>query len=572
MANSAPSGETADRLRRDLTEARGHLAATSEVLAVLGRSGSDLDAILGAVVEGARQLCSADTALIYLLEGDVYRVARAAGMSAGVSEYIDRHPFVLDQGTLTGRVGLSRRPGQIEDVLLDESYGRPDAQRVAGFRTVVAAPLLLDEHVVGVLNLWRMQVDPFDERETTLLTAFAAHAAVAIHNAHLVRALHQRSAELEVASRHKSEFLASMSHELRTPLNAVIGFSEVLFERMFGDINERQEEYLHDILGSGRHLLELLNDILDLSKVEAGAMELERSSFDLSAAVDYSLSMVRERASRRGVRLIADTGLEPGRLFADELRIKQVLLNLLSNAVKFTPESGSVTVSAGREGDDLVVRVVDTGVGIPSEDQERIFESFQQGSRSLNRQEGTGLGLTLCKRIVELHGGTIWVRSEVGVGSTFGFNLPVFTEPGAAKSRARPGERGAPLVLLVEDDQASLDLLEAYLEGSGYDVAVARDGLDALEAVRRDRPAAVVLDIGLPGLAGWEVLSRIKADPATAATAVVVASVLDDRKRGLSLGASDYLVKPVSRDDLLAVLAETLRPSFQPASGGVEPT
>jgi signal transduction histidine kinase/ActR/RegA family two-component response regulator len=572
LANSARSGEAADRLRRDLTEARGHLAATSEVLAVLGRSGSDLDAILGAVVEGARRLCSADTALIYLLEGDVYRVARAVGMPAAVSEYIEQHPFVLDQGSLTGRVGLSRRPGQIEDVLLDESYGRVDAQRVAGFRTVVAAPLLLDDHVVGVLNLWRMQVDPFDEQETTLLTAFAAHAAVAIHNAHLVRALEQRSAELEVASRHKSEFLASMSHELRTPLNAVIGFSEVLLERMFGDINERQEEYLRDILGSGRHLLELLNDILDLSKVEAGAMELERSVFDVSAAIEYSLSMVRERASRHGVRLIAELGPLHDRLYADELRVKQVLVNLLSNAVKFTPEGGSVSVSAERQGHDLVVSVTDTGIGIPPEDQERIFESFQQGSRPLNRQEGTGLGLTLCKRIVELHGGAIWVRSEVGAGSTFGFNVPVATAEDSAGFPARAIDTGEPLVLLVEDDQASLDLLEAYLEGSGYDVTVARDGLAALAAVRRDRPAAVVLDIGLPGLGGWDVLSEIKADPATAATPVVVASVLDDRKRGLALGATDYLVKPVNREHLLAALADALGRPLEPASGRGEPT
>jgi CheY-like chemotaxis protein len=417
-----------------------------------------------------------------------------------------------------------------------------------------------------------MQVDPFDEQETTLLTAFAAHAAVAIHNAHLVRALEQRSAELEVASQHKSEFLASMSHELRTPLNAVIGFSEVLLERMFGDINERQEEYLRDILGSGRHLLELLNDILDLSKVEAGAMELERSLFDVSAAIEYSLSMVRERASRHGVRLIADMGPERDRLYADELRIKQVLVNLLSNAVKFTPAGGSVTVSAEGQGRDLVVSVTDTGIGIPPEDQERIFESFQQGSRPLNRQEGTGLGLTLCKRIVELHGGTIWVRSEVGVGSTFGFNVPVASEQDFPESRARPSEAGQPLVLLVEDDQASLDLLEAYLEGSGYDVSVARDGLAALAAVRRDRPAVVVLDIGLPGLDGWDVLTEIKADPTMAATPVVVASVLDDRKRGLSLGATDYLVKPVNREHLLAALADALRSSMEPATARGEPT
>jgi hypothetical protein len=219
--------------------------------------------------------------LIYLLDGDVFRVARTSGCPRTCPP--TSLPTVRPgPGTLSGRVGLARMPGQIEDVLLDESYERTDAQQVAGFRTVIAAPLLLDDDLVGVLNLWRTQVKPFDERETTLLTAFAAHAAVAIRNAHLVRALEVRSAELEVASRHKSEFLASMSHELRTPLNAVIGFSEVLLERMFGDLNEKQDEYLRDILASGRHLLELLNDVLDLSKVEAGAMELALAPVDVA--------------------------------------------------------------------------------------------------------------------------------------------------------------------------------------------------------------------------------------------------------------------------------------------------
>ena len=558
MAERAPRGDSADLLQRDLTEARGHLAATSEVLAVLARSGSDLDAILRAVVDSARQLCRADTALIYLLDGDVFRVARASGLPAGVFEYIEANPFRLDKGVLIGRIGLSRRPGQIVDVLQDASYARTDAQRVAGFRTVMGAPMLLDDDVVGVLNLWRNQVDPFDERELTLLTAFAAHAAVAIRNAHLVRALEQRSVELEVASRHKSEFLASMSHELRTPLNAVIGFSEVLLERMFGDLNERQEEYLKDILGSGRHLLELLNDILDLSKVEAGAMELERSSFQVSDAVDYSLSMVRERAARHGVRLSSTADRDVGRVYADELRFKQVLLNLLSNAVKFTPEGGSVTVSAVREGTELVVEVTDTGPGIAAEDRERIFDSFQQGGRSPTRQEGTGLGLTLCKRIIELHDGTIWVESELGSGSTFGFRIPNVTEPGADGPSAGTSVRDNPVVLLVEDDQSSLDLLEAYLEGTGYQVLVTRNGRDGLAAVRRERPAAVVLDIKLPGLVGWDVLAAIKADPATASTPVVVASVLDERARGISLGAAAYLVKPVSRDEILAALTRVL--------------
>jgi len=555
----------ADLLQRDLAEAREHLAATSEVLSVLGRSRSDLDAILGAVVDAVRQLCRADAALIYLLDDDVYRVARSSGVSTEVSDYIASHPFALDPGTLSGRVGLSRRLGQIEDVLLDTSYGRGDAQRVAGFRTVVAAPLLLDDDLVGVLNLWRSEVRPFDERETTLLSAFAAHAAVAIQNAHLVRALELRSAELEVAGRHKSEFLASMSHELRTPLNAVIGFSEVLLERMFGDLNERQEEYLRDILASGRHLLELLNDILDLSKVEAGALELEPSDFDVDAAIQNAASMMRERATSAGVRLVADPSPELPWLHADERRFMQVLLNLLSNAVKFTPEGGTVTVTATSDGPLLEVRVQDTGVGIPATEHQRIFDSFQQGGRSPRRQEGTGLGLTLSRRIVELHGGEIWVDSEVGRGSTFGFRLPTGAVTGP--EGGTDGDGPGPVVLLVDDDPSSVDLLRAYLEGSGHQVAVARNGVDGLAAVRRDRPAAVILDIRLPGMAGWEVLSAVKADPAVASTPVIVVSVLDERSRGMALGASAYLIKPVSRDDVLMALARVVRPGATTRSG-----
>jgi CheY-like chemotaxis protein len=389
-----------------------------------------------------------------------------------------------------------------------------------------------------------------------LLTAFAAQAAIAIRNVHLVRELEQRSAELEVASRHKSEFLASMSHELRTPLNAIIGFSEVLLERMFGDLNERQDEYLRDILGSGRHLLELLNDILDLSKVEAGRMELDRSTFSVADAVDYTLAMVRERAARRSITLRAETTDDVDGIYADELRIKQVLLNLLSNAVKFTPAGGAVTVTTRRSADAVVVEVADTGPGIATEDQERIFHAFQQGSRSPSQQEGTGLGLTLCRRIIELHGGQIWVESRPGAGSTFGFAIPPPAELPVPDST--PPKGGGRRVLLVEDDQSSLDLMEAYLEGAEYEIEVARNGMEGLEAVRRDRPSAVVLDIRLPGLVGWDVLAAIKADPATSDVPVVVASVLDERTKGLSLGAGAYLVKPISREDLLGAIEQVL--------------
>ena len=248
---------------------------------------------------------------------------------------------------------------------------------------------------------------------------------MAIQNARLFREIADKSRQLEVASQHKSEFLANMSHELRTPLNAIIGFSEVLVERMFGDLNEKQDEYLKDIRASGTHLLSLINDILDLSKIEAGRMELELTNFDLPTAIDNAQTLVRERAGRRGIALqtTLDEGL--GEVRADERKIKQVLLNLLSNAIKFTPEGGRIEIRAAPADGFVEVSVSDTGVGIASEDQEAVFEEFRQVGASAAKQEGTGLGLALCRKFVELHGGRIWVKSQVGIGSTFTFTLPL---------------------------------------------------------------------------------------------------------------------------------------------------
>jgi signal transduction histidine kinase len=230
--------------------------------------------------------------------------------------------------------------------------------------------------------------------------------------------------ELEAANQHKSEFLAGMSHELRTPLNAILGFSEVLQARMFGELNAKQAEYVDDILGSGRHLLALINDILDLSKVEAGHMELELTRFDLPAVLETAATLVRERAMRHGVTLETHVGDRVGEVLGDERKVKQVLLNLLSNAVKFTPEGGRVTLTASAAADVVAVAVADTGVGIAPDDQAAIFEAFQQVGGGERRREGTGLGLTLAKKFVELHGGRIAVTSEVGKGSTFTFTLP----------------------------------------------------------------------------------------------------------------------------------------------------
>src|SRR2546422_1063229 len=225
--------------------------------------------------------------------------------------------------------------------------------------------------------------------------------------------------------RSKSEFLANMSHELRTPLNAIIGFSEVLLERMFGELNPKQEEYLQDIMSSGRHLLSLINDILDLSKIEAGRMELEPSAFDLPAALEGCLTLVRERATRHGITLGLTVDEHLGQIVADERKVRQVVLNLLSNAVKFTPQGGRVAINAVRADGATEISVSDTGIGIAAQDQELIFEEFRQaGGDYTRKREGTGLGLALARKFVELHGGRIWVKSEMGKGSTFTFALP----------------------------------------------------------------------------------------------------------------------------------------------------
>ena len=414
--------------------------------------------------------------------------------------------------------------------------------------------MLRDDRIVGALVVRRKRTGDFSDETLDLLETFASQSAIALLNAQLYRELKEQSFELELASRHKSEFLASMSHELRTPLNAVLGFSEVLLERMFGDINERQEEYLRDIHGSGRHLLELLNEILDLSKVEAGRMELEYSSFDLRSVLEETASMLRERAGAHDIALRVETGDGVSSVYSDELRLKQVVLNLVTNAVKFTGDGGSVMVRATRRAASIDITVADTGIGVPESDRERIFESFQQGGRGSTREEGTGLGLTLSRRIVELLGGRMWLESRVGVGSTFGFSIPAtdhaVDSPGAGESPRVVGR-----VVVIEDDRPSLDLMTAYLSGASLKVAAARDGTSGLEAVRQERPDAVLLDIRLPGIDGWSVLEALKGEPETRDIPVIVVSIIEERTRGAALGAAAYLVKPVSRDDLLGALA-----------------
>ncbi len=388
----------------------------------------------------------------------------------------------------------------------------------------------------------------------------------------LEQKVQERTAELEVArdqalmaTQHKSEFLAGMSHELRTPLNAVIGFSEVLLEKMFGELNPKQEEYLQDILSSGRHLLALINDILDLAKIESGRMELDLTTFDLPTLLRDTLTMKRERATRKGIETTLEIDSQLGDCTADERKVKQTLLNLLSNALKFTPDGGNILVKAIPNRELVEISVNDTGIGIAPDNQEKIFDEFYQaGGNYTGKRVGTGLGLALTKKFIELHGGKIWVESEVGRGSTFTFALPIreSVEKASVLSIKAPSvQQERPLVLVVEDDPKAAKLLSLYLTEAGFAVEFANAGEVGLEKVRTLRPAVITLDILMQGLDGWEFLSRLKDDHKIAHIPVVIVSIIDEPGKGFALGAAEYLVKPVNRDDVISAVCRIARTS-----------
>ena len=328
----------------------------------------------------------------------------------------------LGEGAI-GRAAATHAAVELPDV---SEYAGPlkQALEAAGVRALLAVPLLQEERLVGGLSVAKNSVGPFSPGVAELLQTFAVQSTLAIQNARLFREIERKSRALEIASQHKSDFLANMSHELRTPLNAIIGFSEVLKDGIFGELSDKQAEYMRDIHSSGHHLLSLINDILDLSKVEAGRMELTITTFDIPAAIDNAVMLVRERAGRHQLALVVQVDRRLNSFAGDERKFKQILLNLLSNAVKFTPEGGTVTVKAQPTESSVQVSVTDTGVGIAQHDQEAIFEAFRQaGGDHISKPEGTGLGLTLAKQFVEMHGGRIWVESQPSQGATFTFTL-----------------------------------------------------------------------------------------------------------------------------------------------------
>ena len=411
----------------DLTRSVQELNALGEVGQAVS-STLNLETVLSTIVSRATQLSGMDGGSIWEYdEGrEEFHLHATNGLADELVDAFRVTPIRKGEGAL-GQLGITAEPVQITDIEDERIYQSRvrDALVRCGYRSVLAVPLLREDRLLGALAVNRRSPGNFDLHVIQLLKTFATQSALAIQNARLFREIEVKSRQLEIASQHKSEFLANMSHELRTPLNAIIGFSEVLTERMFGDINEKQAEYLGDILESGRHLLSLINEILDLSKIEAGRMELELSDFDLAKTIEHTLILVRERAQKRGIRLVHKVDEQLRLVRADERKVKQVLLNLLSNALKFTPEGGRIDVLGTAYDGTAEIAVADTGVGIAPADQEVVFEEFRQVGTADKKREGTGLGLAISRKFIELHGGKIWVKSTVGSGATFSFTLPL---------------------------------------------------------------------------------------------------------------------------------------------------
>jgi PAS domain S-box-containing protein/diguanylate cyclase (GGDEF)-like protein len=408
------------------------------------------------------------------------------------------------------------------------------------------------------------------------------------------RELQRANKELERSNKLKSQFIATMSHELRTPLNSILGFSDLLMDEVFGPLTEKQRRYIQNINNSGNHLLQLINNVLDIAKIESGKMELSYESFDVFHAVVEVETVIRPLIEKKRQTLTITKSEDVDNITADKVKFKQILYNLLSNAVKFTEEGGKIGVSIKKVSqplsvngnldknttgngqlDFLSITVSDTGIGIKKEDQERIFNEFEQVDATLSRKyEGTGLGLSLTKRLVELMGGEITVESEEGKGSKFTFTVPLFNlgaisgEEGAEQikldedelreylSLISSGRTDSPLIVIVEDDKATIELLSLYLSNEGYRVAHVYNGADAIPRIRELRPFAIILDIMLPQKDGWEILQEIKSDDELKDIPVIIYSIVDNKDLGFALGASDYLVKPIDRNLLVKRINE----------------
>src|SRR5262245_1101925 len=552
-----------DQLTRSVQE----LEALGEVSQALS-STLDLETVLNTIVSRANQIAGTDSCTVYEYDeqAEVLVFRATYNLADEVVAVMQSTPIRRGEG-VGGRMALTREPIQVPDIAEPGAYTGPlrDVLLRTGSRAVLGIPLLREDHLIGGLTVTRRTPGEFPDQTIDLLRTFASQSALAIQNARLFREIEDKGRQLEVADRHKSEFLANMSHELRTPLNAIIGYSEMLQEDAEDLGAEQFTDDLKKINAAGKHLLELINAVLDLSKIEAGKMELYLERFDVAGLVRDIAAVIQPLAAKNTNRLDVRCPAEVGAMHADLTKVRQALFNLLSNACKFT-ERGAVTLAVIRESLDgrdwLTFSVSDTGIGMTPEQLGKLFEAFTQADAATTRRfGGTGLGLALSRRLCRMMGGDVTAESESGRGSTFTIRLPAVVVATAEESAApapptAPAVTGIGTVLVIDDEAAVRDLMQRFLTKEGFRVAIAQSGEEGLQRARELRPDAITLDVMMPGMDGWAVLSALKADPDVADIPVVMLTIVDDRNLGYALGASDYLTKPIDRERLTTVLKQ----------------
>jgi signal transduction histidine kinase/CheY-like chemotaxis protein/HAMP domain-containing protein len=568
--------EYSHTLEQRVEERTAALARLVEELQALGEvsqavsSTLDLHTVLTTIVSYANQLSGADGGAMYEYDEptEVFHLRATQQFDQEFIEALRGTPLRMGEGAI-GRAVAAHEPIQIPDICAEGAYQgrlREPLERF-GFRAILAVPLLREERVVGGLVVCRKSPGAFPPAVVDLLKTFATQSTLAIQNARLFREIEERGHQLELASQHKSQFLANMSHELRTPLNAIIGYSEMLQEEA-ADLGDAARHFIPDlqkVQGAGKHLLALINDILDLSKIEAGKMDLFLETFEVAPmlrdVVTTTTPLVEKNTNALAVHHAADLGT----MRADLTKVRQALFNLLSNACKFTTQ-GTITLAVSRETVDGAVwvtfRVSDTGIGMASEQLEKLFQAFSQADISTTRQYGgTGLGLAITRYFCQMMGGDITVESAVGQGSTFTIRLPAeVIDPKAAPAlRAEAATAsvlpaGAPTVLVIDDDPRVHDLMQHFLSKEGWCVVATVSGAEGLRLAKALRPTAITLDVLMPGMDGWTVLTALKADPDLADIPVILLTIVDDKNLGYALGAVDYLTKPIDWDRLAVIL------------------